>query len=302
MNTTNVVTPTSTIGLSSPLSWRAVFAGCFAGLSIHVLLTMLGVGLGFRAINPANNDNPVADFTVATGIVWTVSALISLYAAGWVAGRSIDQGDRRTGVIHGFIVWSVATVMMVTVLGAALGSVATGAAQLVGKGVSATAKATGSAASGAANTAANMSQDDNSLIAPYLDELNAAGRNIPATAKREIGFSILRFIQNPNDQTRGALITTLSDQGGIARPDAERMVGKWEDSYRRVQTNINQMKADAEQKAREAADKAASAAAKVSLWTFVAYLVGAFAASLGGGAGAKSAIERAARSDAAVTR
>jgi hypothetical protein len=69
-----------------------------------------------------------------------------------------------------------------------------------------------------------------------------------------------------------------------------------------MQANVQELRADAERKAREAADKASSAAAKVSIWTFVAYLVGAFAASLGGGAGAASAIERSRRTDAAVTR
>lgn len=298
MNTTNVVTPVSTLSLSSPLSWRAVFAGCFAGLAAHLLLTLLGLGLGFRAIDPANNDNPFADFGVGTGIVWTISALISLYIAGFIAGRSIDQGDRRTGVIHGFLVWSVATVVMFTVLGATVGSLAAGATRLAGKGVATAAQATGAAASGLAN----MSQDQNSLIAPYLDELGAAGRNLSATAKREISWSLLRFVGNPNEQTRAALITNLSEQGGIARPEAERLVSQWEQSYQRMQANIAEVKADAERKAREAADKASSAAAKVSIWTFVAYLVGAFAASLGGGAGAAAAIERSRRTDAAVTR
>ncbi len=302
MNTTNVTTPVTTVGLSSPLSWKAVFAGCFAGLSIHLLLTILGVGLGFRAINPGNNDNPFADFTVGTGIVWTISALIALYAAGWVAGRSIDQGDRRTGVIHGFIVWSVATVLMFTILGAAITSAATGAAKLAGNTVSAAAKATGTVATAGAGAAAAMSQDENSLIAPYLEELNAPGRNVSAAAKREISWSLLRFIQNPNEQSRSALIGTISTQGGVPRADAERMVGGWEQSYQRMQANVQELRADAERKAREAADKASSAAAKVSIWTFVAYLVGAFAASLGGGAGAASAIERSRRTDAAVTR
>src|SRR4051812_3791568 len=93
------------------LSWGAIFGGCFAALSLHLILLTLGVGLGLQAVNPLSDPNPGTDFSIGVGIAWSVAALIALWVGGWIAGRSVDAGERGTGGTHGFLVWSVATVV-----------------------------------------------------------------------------------------------------------------------------------------------------------------------------------------------
>jgi len=61
------------------LSWGAIIAGCVVALSVHLLLAMLGIGLGVRMVNPFTDENPVLGFTAAVGIAWSISALISLW-------------------------------------------------------------------------------------------------------------------------------------------------------------------------------------------------------------------------------
>ncbi|MDP9840093.1 hypothetical protein J2T09_004873 [Neorhizobium huautlense] len=42
------------------VSWGAIFAGVAITLTTHILLTLLGVGLGAAVIDPASNDSPAA--------------------------------------------------------------------------------------------------------------------------------------------------------------------------------------------------------------------------------------------------
>lgn len=293
------------VRLASPLSWGSIFAGCFAGLGLHLVLTILGMGIGLGSINPLTDPNPAADFSIGAGIAWSVSALIALWTGGYIAGRSIPQGDKQSGLIHGFVVWGVATVAMIFMLTSSASMAVSGAAKAVGKGVSATAQAVGSATPDNANPLSAITGQNAEMIAPFMDELSAgsgqlAQRNLSPTAKREIAISLARFLGSNTPANRDGLITTLSERAGIPRADAERMVGDWQASYSRVQTNLREMRNEAEQTARQAADKAASAVSRASIWTFVAFAIGAIAAAFGGRSGASSAARRT--SDAEVVR
>src|SRR5947209_7736122 len=94
------------------LSWAAIFAGTIAGLATHLLLTMLGIGLGAGMLNPITDENPVGTFSMASAIAWSISALIALWVGGWVAGRTAARVNQNTGRLHGFLVWCAATVAM----------------------------------------------------------------------------------------------------------------------------------------------------------------------------------------------
>lgn len=271
------------------LSWGAIFAGCFVALSIHILLTMLGVGLGVRMVDPLTNDNPVTDFTVAAVIVWTVSALISLAVGGWVAGRSINVGESRSGGLHGFVVWSLSTVVVFLFLSSGAGLAVSGAAKAVGKGVAGAAKAVGGVGQQAAQSAP-VTQWADDVVHGAVDELRLPGQQgaIPAANKREISLTLTRFATQPNDDHRNALITALTN-AGAPRDFAETTVRRWEDSMNRIKTQVKEMQDEATQQAREAADKASKSVAQGAIWTFVGFLLGAIAAGFGGRMGAAAA-------------
>ena len=67
------------------VSWAAVFAGVVAALVTHLLLNMLGVGIGAATLDPAGGDNPEArTFSIMAGIWWTLSgSLPPSSAATW---------------------------------------------------------------------------------------------------------------------------------------------------------------------------------------------------------------------------
>lgn len=287
----SLVQPAYDVRPSRLLSWGAIFGGAFVALSIHILLTMLGIGLGVRLVAPLTNDNPAADFTVAAGIVWTVSALIALAVGGWVAGRSINVGDRRSGALHGFVVWSLATVVVFGFLSSGTGLLVSGAASMVGKGVANTAKAVGTVGQQAAQSASNSGWSDD-IVRGALDELHLPGQQgaIPAANKREIGVALARFVAQTNDERRNALITAITN-AGAPRDFAETTVRRWEDSLGRLKAQAKEVQDEAAQQAREAADKAAKGVSQGAIWTFVGFLLGAIAAGIGGRMGATAAQE-----------
>src|SRR6186997_2085839 len=103
------------------LCLRAILAGSLVALSIHLLLTMLGAGITAWASKPSTSDSPVQSFTIGVALSWTLSALISLWIGGYVAGKVGAPDDEEGGKLHGFMVWSLATVIAFILLAAGVG-------------------------------------------------------------------------------------------------------------------------------------------------------------------------------------
>jgi hypothetical protein len=285
------------------LSWGAIFAGCVAALSAHLLLTLLSMGIGLQTAQPLTNDNVAADITVAAGISWSVSALIALWIGGWVAARFADVANHKVGRLHGFVVWSLATVVTFASFTLGAGALASGTAKLAGKTLSVAGVAAGSAAGAAAPAAGDaiqeFTQGNGGVVSSFLDEVapeqngqsTREGQVNVAKARRDISWSLYRlFAQeggSSSTENRTALAQTIAQTTGRSQADSERLVGEWVTSYDRVKQELQAKKEIAEQKAREAADKAADAATKTAIWTFIAFIIGAGAAIWGGQVGAK---------------
>ena len=273
-----------------PLSWRAIIAGAVAGLSIHILLTMLGLGLGIGSLEPVSDENPVAKLGMGAAIAWCVSALIALWSGGYVAGRFIPVSYKRSGSLHGFLVWSVATVLALLITTSTAGALIGGAAKIVG----AAAKPVAAATSGVTDLAKDAIKQNTDAIGSYVDEaLQSRGQNTdPASAvraKREIGYALTQLFapgSKVSDQEKRAAVTRALTQAGVSEQDANRMLTEWTASAERMKADFDRMKTEAEAKAREAGEKASDAVGSAAIWTFVAFLIGAIVASIGGKCGA----------------
>lgn len=277
------------------VSWGAIFAGLSAGMALQVLFMLLGAGLGFAIWSPRTDANPVADLGTGAVVVQGISAVFSLWFGGWVAGRFSPAGLRGTGWLHGFVVWCAATVagVLVVTMGAswALGDLS----KLVGGGLSMAGKPAAALADSAASAAKDATKRSTDTVASFVDEAtgNAATGTTPgatARAKRQVSIALARFfnpaLENDKAANRAALVKVLADTGNMSEADADKMVNEWTKSYDDLKADLKATKDQAEQKAREAADKAAKALAVFSLCTFVAFVIGAMAASCGGHQGA----------------
>mgnify|MGYP001552745546 FL=1 len=295
--------------LRPTVSWSAIFAGLAAALALQVLFMMLGAGLGFAIYTPLTDENPIADLGTGAVVVQGVSAVFSLWFGGWIAGRFAPLGARFAGWLHGFIVWSAATVAGVLVVSGGAGWALGDLSKLVGGGLSLAGQPLAAAAGGATDVAKDALKQSSDSIASFVDE--AAGHVSQNSnpggairAKREVGLAAARLFtpvgQSNPAENRAALVKALTDTASMNQTEADRMVTEWSASYDRLKADLTAAKNAAETKAREAADKAANALSIFSLCAFLAFALGAGAAACGGHLGAKVARRHTTPTDATI--
>ena len=114
------------------VSWAAILAGTSAAVALQVLFMLLGAGLGFAMYSPLTETNPIADLGTGAIVIQGLSAVLSLWFGGWVAGRFTPVGLRSTGWLHGFLVWCAATVAGVLLVSFGAGWIMGDLSKLVG--------------------------------------------------------------------------------------------------------------------------------------------------------------------------
>jgi len=259
---------------------------------------MLGAGLGFAIYSPLTAENPVVTLSVGALLIQGISAVVSLWFGGWVAGRFSPVGARASGWLHGFSVWAAATVGGVLLVTLGAGWMLGDLSKIIGGGLSAAGQPAAAVAGGAVTLAADAVKQSGETLTSFVDEAvssrpanGAASKGV--RAKREVGFAVARLF-NPAQQgntaaNRTAAVAALVDHAGMSQADADRVVTEWTATYERLQADLVALKEAAAQKARAAADTAADALAIFSLCAFVGFLLGALAATWGGHHGAKCA-------------
>src|SRR3954462_15386711 len=145
---------------SGAVSWGAVFAGAVGAAVLSLILFVLGTGLGLAVVSPWTHDGISAGAASVSTIVWiTVVQLLASALGGYLAGRlrarwvtvhTHEVYFRDTA--HGFLAWSVATLLMATLLSSAVAGVLSTGAKAAGEPVSYAAEALvrGSASNAAA--------------------------------------------------------------------------------------------------------------------------------------------------------
>ena len=273
------------------ICWGAVFAGALGAAALSLLLLMLGVGLGLSSVSPWAGEGASAQTFGVSTIVWiTFTQLAASAMGGYLAGRlrarwlatHADEVHFRD-TAHGFLAWSLATLVTAGMLASAVGTVVSGGAK-AGAVVAGTATA---ATATAATTTADASSASASAISPaYLvdglwrkDASAAASAattstdtSAPPTAEAiRIFANAARTGAMPPDDA-SYLAQLVSQRTGLAPADAQKRVT---DGFTRLQAAI----ADAKEQAKAAADQARKASAMASLWFFISLLIGAFVAS-----------------------
>jgi hypothetical protein len=171
---------------------------------------------------------------------------------------------------HGFLAWAAASVVAASLLGSVMTSIVARGSEAVG---SAASTLTGTAAGGVAQAPSKS----NEVMAYFSDALFQSDHpdSSDASSRVEAGRILSMGLENgalePGDKVY--LATGVAARTGLADVDAAKRV---DDTFARAGANVAKAKAAAKQ----AADAARKAAAHAALWTFVALLCGAFAASL----------------------
>jgi hypothetical protein len=115
-----------------PVSWGAVIGGVFVALVVHILLNMLGVGIGAASIDVGEKSAEAAQTLSWSAFAWwSISGIIAAFVGGWVAGNSAEVGGSIEGGFHGFLSWAVTTVLIVAFAALAAGGAAAAAGALL---------------------------------------------------------------------------------------------------------------------------------------------------------------------------
>jgi hypothetical protein len=273
------MTNTSHVISSLRLCWRGILAGALVALSIHLLLTMLGAGITALVVNSSTSDSPVQSFTTGMAITWSLSALISLWIGGWVAGRVGAAGDADSGRLQGFVVWSLATVVGFLLVAAGVGK----ALGVAGQTLAGAGKAAVEAAPALIDRSAAMIED-------YSAEVTRDGKPMTPAATRELTADLKNLLLNGEAgrtaQNRDALVATITRHTGMTPEEAGKTVDEWTASYDRAVKEAQDFAAVAAAKAKEIADRTSRATGAAAIWTFFAFWIGAVLAAWGGKCGA----------------
>jgi hypothetical protein len=274
--------PMETARDNGAVSWGAVFAGAVGAATLSLILLLLGTGLGLSVMSPWGRDGISAVTASVTGIVWiTFVQLLASVLGGYLAGRLRSRWTtvhthevyfRDTA--HGFLAWSVSTLLMATLLSSAIGT-------LVSTGVKATSAVAGSAVD-AVGTAASATDS----VAYSVDSLfragapaSAPGANAAQPSSADKTAEVTRIFANgvrtgelgaEDSQYLGQLVAAKT---GLSQADAEQRVTN---TFNRLQQTLQQ----ARDKAKQVADDARKASAYTALWLVVSLFIGAFIASL----------------------
>lgn len=104
------------------IRWGAVFAGVVVGVSIQLVLSLLGLASGLSTLDLQQGE------TSSMGpLAWAgCSMLIAAFIGGYVAARMTGLKRKADGVLHGVVAWAVTTLLFASLAtsgGGLLGSV-----------------------------------------------------------------------------------------------------------------------------------------------------------------------------------
>jgi hypothetical protein len=328
MNPASVEVTTATSARGQPrISWGAIIAGVVAVLVVQALLSVLGIGIGASTIDPVNEQQPAAGIGIGAGIWFIVSALIAFFVGGWIAGRLAGVPRQIDSLLHGALVWGLAVLLTFYLVTTAVGSLVSGAAGILGRGISLAGQGVAQIAPEIGQTMTGRSGMDTSAIKnevrqvlrqtgdPALQpgRIEAQGQEAaqdaratasrvvqnPQAAEAELSALIDRIVAKGGNiieaADREALVNVLVARTNMSRGEAEDTVARWSQTYAQLRSQWNATKSEIAEGAREVGDKAASGVAKAALWTFAIFLFGGAAAAFGGWKGTpKSLLNRGA--------
>ena len=266
------------------IAWGAVFAGVVIALVTHLILNMIGIGIGVSTLEPTASvaENPtVKSLSIGAGVWVVLSGVIAAFVGGYAAGRLAGKPKESTAGWHGLTAWALTTLVIFYLLTSTIGSLIRGGYTLTSAlgSVSQTVGATAQTAVQAA--APSVSQISDPFSAIETQVRGATGGNDPA-ALRDAAVSAIRAAftgdQAQAQEARNRAAQALARAQNISEDQARTQVQQYEEQYRQA---VDQAK----QKATQAAASAAKAVTRAALFGSLAFLVGALAGWFGGRTG-----------------
>lgn len=111
--TTQVIAPRDRV------RWGPIWAGLLSALSLWLLANVLALAIGASTVEPG-----VADAGTAARITGWAPAILGILAflfGGWVAARTAAVRGTGNGILNGFLVWALGTILTLALAAFGLG-------------------------------------------------------------------------------------------------------------------------------------------------------------------------------------
>lgn len=112
--------PTEAVPPVGPrVRWGGVTSGFIIALGTVLLLTALGLAVGITAVGDprAATDDTATGLGVGAGIWAALTLLVAYFLGGLVSTTVTDRPDRGGALIHGTLVWTLASVFLLWLIG-----------------------------------------------------------------------------------------------------------------------------------------------------------------------------------------
>lgn len=329
MNTTTILATDTPRLHVSRVSWGAVFTGLFLALATYLFLGVLGTAIGSGSIDAMNDRNPLAGFGTGAGAWVGVSTLIALAVGAFFAGRTAPG----KGILHGVLCWAVTTLITVYALSSLASGVIGTASRVAGGGISLAGQGVAAVAPSIASGVKDQMQKSG-IDFDFTDARNQLETLLRQTGKPELNpetlkskaesavtdgkataenaattpqnsgndlsafFDRLRQKAQPglDAADKEALVNIIVARTGKTRAEAEQIATNYEQTYNQAVAKYEQLKVQAEQKAREAGEAAAKGVSKAAWAGVVVMLLGLLVSAAAGFFGRRSSL----RSDSAL--
>lgn len=263
---------------TSNARWGAILGGVFMAAAIWIVLYLFGLGAGLTAIDPHETSSWRA-IGLGTGIWGLLAPIIALFIGGLVVSRLAPTPNRLNRVIHGGLVWSVSTLVAITLLMMLASSIVRGAVSAGGQVVSTAAGAVGGAAGAVdSGTLSSLGINSNDLLGPINQRLRAEGKPAVTAPQLEAAAKdALRTAVRTGNIDRQALVTALASNTALSQRDANEVAAAIEGRWQEVQQRGSELA----NRASTAALQAAEATGKALLGLAIALVLGLGAAAGG---------------------
>lgn len=280
------------------ISWTAIAFGTLAGVAIQVGLLQLVAGAGLSLYEPTTSATPVASLAVGGAVALVITAVIALFAGGWVAGRVCRTIARADTALHGLLVWATWGVLALVAVGSAVGFVAAGGTYMAGQGVQAVATGAAAVVPAAAEIAAPTWDAIRGDLERGMAAFEGSGQQDERFRERSRLIELLGSsfaADTPVDQKerdRSELVTLLAARTGISEEAAARTYTQWQQQWQRARERYETAKREAEASARQKAEELAAASSGLAFAAFASTLAGLAAALLGALCGRATLLRR----------
>lgn len=101
------------------VQWGPIIAGLVSALTLFILLTILGIGLGASVLDPANAGDQAGTWATIWG---AVSLILSFFVGGWIAAKTAAVGGEFGGMMNGLLVGAAGLLLVIWLTSTGLGN------------------------------------------------------------------------------------------------------------------------------------------------------------------------------------